>query len=53
MSPEYAMGGMFPIKSDAYSFGVLILEIITGKKNISYYNHDNPESNLIGHVCKL
>lgn len=51
MSPEYAMEGLFSIKSDVYSFGVLMFDIITGKKNTSYYYHDNPESNLIGHVC--
>lgn len=37
MSPEYAMHGQFSVKSDAYSFGVLILEIISGKKNSSFY----------------
>lgn len=51
MSPEYAMEGLFSIKSDVYSFGVLMFDIITGKKNTSYYYHDNPESNLIGHEC--
>jgi len=49
MSPEYAMRGLFSIKSDVFSFGVLLLEIITGKKNSTYY-HDDPSSNLIGHV---
>ncbi|CAL8996860.1 unnamed protein product [Prunus brigantina] len=37
MSPEYAMGGIFSEKSDIYSFGVLILEIISGRKNTSFY----------------
>ncbi|CAL9772378.1 unnamed protein product, partial [Musa acuminata subsp. burmannicoides] len=32
MSPEYAMDGIFSVKSDVFSFGVLILEIISGKK---------------------
>ncbi|KAE8811355.1 putative serine/threonine-protein kinase receptor [Hordeum vulgare] len=27
MSPEYVMGGAFSVKSDTYSFGVLLLEI--------------------------
>ncbi|KAL4628663.1 hypothetical protein ACB092_05G256500, partial [Castanea dentata] len=52
MSPEYAMQGLFSIKSDVFSFGVLLLEIITGKKNNTYY-HDDPSSNLIGHVWDL
>ncbi|KAK9092245.1 hypothetical protein Syun_027156 [Stephania yunnanensis] len=33
MSPEYAMDGLFSAKSDVFSFGVLLLEIISGKKN--------------------
>ncbi|XP_028788521.1 putative receptor-like protein kinase At4g00960 [Neltuma alba] len=37
MAPEYAMHGHISIKSDIYSFGVLILEIISGKKNTSFY----------------
>ncbi|KAI5010010.1 hypothetical protein ZWY2020_012147 [Hordeum vulgare] len=32
MSPEYAMGGTFSVKSDTYSFGVLLLEIVSGLK---------------------
>ncbi|KAH7838835.1 hypothetical protein Vadar_031751 [Vaccinium darrowii] len=48
MSPEYAMEGLFSIKSDVFSFGVLLLEIISGRKNSSYYK-DN-FVNLIGHV---
>ncbi|KAL2326264.1 hypothetical protein Fmac_025322 [Flemingia macrophylla] len=37
MSPEYAMEGLFSVKSDVFSFGVLILEIICGKKNSGFY----------------
>nr|GEW18147.1 cysteine-rich receptor-like protein kinase 10 [Tanacetum cinerariifolium] len=33
MSPEYAMRGQFSVKSDVFSFGVLVLEIVTGQKN--------------------
>ncbi|KAM3317912.1 hypothetical protein ACQJBY_035561 [Aegilops geniculata] len=33
MSPEYAMHGQYSAKSDAFSFGVLVLEIITGRRN--------------------
>ncbi|KAJ0983615.1 hypothetical protein J5N97_011870 [Dioscorea zingiberensis] len=37
MSPEYAMDGIFSQKSDVFSFGVLVLEIITGKRNTGMY----------------
>ncbi|KAG8043606.1 hypothetical protein GUJ93_ZPchr0458g22564 [Zizania palustris] len=30
MSPEYAMEGAFSVRSDIYSFGVLLLEIVSG-----------------------
>ncbi|XP_024311516.1 G-type lectin S-receptor-like serine/threonine-protein kinase At1g11330 isoform X6 [Brachypodium distachyon] len=32
MSPEYVIGGAFSTKSDTYSFGVLLLEIVSGLK---------------------
>ncbi|KAK1364898.1 Receptor-like serine/threonine-protein kinase [Heracleum sosnowskyi] len=51
MSPEYAMEGLFSIKSDVFSFGVLLLEIITGRKNSSYQSENS--INMIGHVWDL
>lgn len=41
MSPEYAMDGVFSTKSDVFSFGVLLLEIISGKKNRTVYQGDD------------
>nr|XP_043620389.1 cysteine-rich receptor-like protein kinase 29 [Erigeron canadensis] len=38
MAPEYAMHGQFSVKSDVFSFGVLILEIVTGQKNHTFQN---------------
>ncbi|KAH7662010.1 Non-specific serine/threonine protein kinase protein [Dioscorea alata] len=32
MAPEYAMDGIFSVKSDVFSFGVLVLEIVSGQK---------------------
>ncbi|RWV89819.1 hypothetical protein GW17_00048016 [Ensete ventricosum] len=47
MSPEYAMGGKFSEKSDVFSFGVLVLEILSGKKN-NYNPNDDDDDELIG-----
>ncbi|CAL5341849.1 unnamed protein product [Camellia sinensis] len=35
MSPKYAVDGYFSVKSDIFSFGVLVLEIMSGKRNKS------------------
>jgi hypothetical protein len=51
MSPEYALEGLFSIKSDVFSFGVLLLEIVSGKKNTGFYQRDC--LHLIGHVSIL
>ncbi|XP_019158853.1 PREDICTED: G-type lectin S-receptor-like serine/threonine-protein kinase At4g27290 [Ipomoea nil] len=52
MSPEYALSGLFSIKSDVFSFGVIILEIICGKKNKAFYWREE-FSNLLGYAWKL
>ncbi|KAJ0962893.1 hypothetical protein J5N97_028015 [Dioscorea zingiberensis] len=49
MSPEYAMDGIFSQKSDVFSFGVLMLEIITGKKNRGVY-FASAHTNLLDHA---
>ncbi|EOY28584.1 Cysteine-rich RLK 10, putative [Theobroma cacao] len=46
MAPEYAMEGLFSIKSDVFSFGVLLLEIISGKKNNGFHLSEHGESLL-------
>ncbi|KAK7362981.1 hypothetical protein VNO77_05106 [Canavalia gladiata] len=52
MSPEYAMEGRYSTKSDVFSFGVLLLEIIAGKRNTnSEMRTTSP--NLIGYVWIL
>ncbi|KAI7981984.1 G-type lectin S-receptor-like serine/threonine-protein kinase, partial [Camellia lanceoleosa] len=48
MSPEYAIDGLFSVKSDVFSFGVLVLEIVSGKKNKGFY-HPGHSHNLLGH----
>ena len=49
MSPEYAGHGKFSIKSDVFSFGVLVLEIVSGKRNQGFCHLDD-HLNLLGHV---
>ena len=44
------MRGHFSMKSDVYSFRVLVLEIISGKMNSSFYHIDDSDSNLVIHV---
>ncbi|XP_056172131.1 cysteine-rich receptor-like protein kinase 25 [Syzygium oleosum] len=43
MSPEYAMNGQLSVKSDVYSFGILLLELVSGKKNGSFYQEEGSE----------
>ena len=33
MAPEYIVHGQLTEKADIYSYGVLVLEIVTGRKN--------------------
>ncbi|KAL2904555.1 hypothetical protein RDABS01_003265 [Bienertia sinuspersici] len=36
MAPEYVMHGHLSVKADVFSFGVLMLELISGQRNSSY-----------------
>ncbi|KAL2327896.1 hypothetical protein Fmac_021323 [Flemingia macrophylla] len=49
MAPEYVVDGLFSMKSDVFSFGILVLEIICGKRNRGLY-HKNKNLNLVGHA---
>ncbi|XP_062160695.1 cysteine-rich receptor-like protein kinase 44 [Alnus glutinosa] len=46
MAPEYAMHGHFSIKSDVFSFGVLVLEMVSGQKNSYFRIGENLEDLL-------
>ncbi|KAK7280222.1 hypothetical protein RJT34_25284 [Clitoria ternatea] len=46
MAPEYAAFGQFSTKSDVFSFGVLVLEIISGQK-INGVGHGEHVENLL------
>ncbi|XP_047256238.1 G-type lectin S-receptor-like serine/threonine-protein kinase At4g27290 [Capsicum annuum] len=48
MSPEFVVDGIFSVKSYVFSFGRLMLEIVSGKRNRGFVLQDN-NLNLIGH----
>lgn len=37
LAPEYALAGQLTMKADVYSFGVLTLEVVSGKSNSNSY----------------
>ena len=49
MSPEYAMNGVFSEKSNVFSFSVLLLEIVSGRRSASF-DDDEPHMSLVGFV---
>uniref|UniRef100_A0A0D3E521 Receptor-like serine/threonine-protein kinase n=1 Tax=Brassica oleracea var. oleracea TaxID=109376 RepID=A0A0D3E521_BRAOL len=50
MAPEYAWTGAFSEKSDIYSFGVLLLEFVSGEK-ISRFSYDG--KNLLAYAWEF
>ncbi|CAK8573788.1 unnamed protein product [Lathyrus sativus] len=52
MAPEYAMHGQFSVKSDVFSFGVLVLEIISGHKISANIHHGNEIEYLLSFAWK-
>ncbi|GMN48027.1 hypothetical protein TIFTF001_017195 [Ficus carica] len=53
MSPEYALEGLFSIKSDVFSFGVVLLEIISGRKNTRLVQYEQSPLSLLGYAWRL
>ncbi|KAI3765171.1 hypothetical protein L2E82_15198 [Cichorium intybus] len=51
MAPEYAMHGQFSVKSDVFSFGVLVLEMVTGQKN-QYIRNGESIEDLLSYAWK-
>ncbi|KAK3125231.1 hypothetical protein QOZ80_7BG0602080 [Eleusine coracana subsp. coracana] len=52
IAPEYASEGIFSVKSDVFSFGVLLLEIISGKRTAGFYQYGK-FFNLTGYAYQL
>ncbi|XP_058745957.1 G-type lectin S-receptor-like serine/threonine-protein kinase At4g27290 [Vicia villosa] len=52
MAPEYAADGLFSVKSDVFSYGILMLEIICGKRSRGFYI-DDESPNLATHAWSL
>ncbi|KAM3382940.1 hypothetical protein P3S68_008515 [Capsicum galapagoense] len=50
LSPEYALHGLYSVKSDVFSFGILVLEIVSSKSNRRF---SHPDHNLLGHAWKI
>ncbi|XP_038906040.1 G-type lectin S-receptor-like serine/threonine-protein kinase SD1-1 isoform X2 [Benincasa hispida] len=51
MAPGYAFDGQLSIKSDTFSYGILLLEIISGKRSWGFRHSNN--QNLIGYAWQL
>ncbi|CAN6211884.1 unnamed protein product [Urochloa humidicola] len=43
MSPEYVLRGQYSTKSDVFSFGILVIEIVTGMRNTGRYFDEQNE----------
>ncbi|XP_056172884.1 G-type lectin S-receptor-like serine/threonine-protein kinase At4g27290 isoform X2 [Syzygium oleosum] len=49
---EYAFDGKFSVKSDVFSFGVLLLEMVSSQRNRGF-QHPDHYHNLLGHAWLL
>jgi len=49
LAPEYAQSGQLTDRSDVFSFGVVLLELITGRKPVDR-NQPLGEESLVGWV---
>ncbi|XP_056688060.1 cysteine-rich receptor-like protein kinase 15 [Spinacia oleracea] len=52
MAPEYMLLGEYSEKYDVYSFGIIVLEIVSGQRNKAFHQSQQKE-NLLGHAWRL
>ncbi|WVZ78798.1 hypothetical protein U9M48_026450 [Paspalum notatum var. saurae] len=53
MAPEYASRGLYSVKTDVFSFGVLALVTISGRKNIILEKQGDTVGNLVRDAWRL
>lgn len=53
MGPEYAVLGLLSVKLDVYSFGVLVLEVVTGRRNTDVFGAVEESNNLLSYVSPI
>ena len=49
LAPEYAMRGYLTEKTDVYAFGIVVLELVSGRKNFDV-NLENEKKYLLDWV---
>lgn len=52
MAPEYALHGFLSVKTDVFSYGVLVLEIVSGRKNHDRQLEDD-SGDLLSYTWRL
>ncbi|KAI3722977.1 hypothetical protein L2E82_34228 [Cichorium intybus] len=53
VAPEYAIHGQLSEKVDTYSFGIVVLEIISGKRCHDVIDHKSVNQSLLDHAWNL
>ncbi|XP_073046625.1 putative receptor-like protein kinase At5g39000 [Primulina eburnea] len=48
IAPEYMMGGGLSTTADVYTFGISVLEIVSGKRNIDLRREDGEDAPMLG-----
>ncbi|KAI3722984.1 hypothetical protein L2E82_34236 [Cichorium intybus] len=53
VAPEYAIHGRLSEKVDTYSFGIVVLEIVSGKRNTDVIGDESVTQNLLDYAWNL